>query len=93
MTNTTQPQVEMCQNPNARLYHVRHALTDTAILLDREQYHTATGIAEIILRIPGISGCYISSYQLHAYKARMYSWDEIEPHILEALRAFTEPRP
>lgn len=69
-----------------RTYHVRQSLGDRVEIYSRAPGRP--GIAGILFDIPGITIVHVSAYQVSVFKAKLYTWDEIEPAVMAALAPF-----
>jgi len=80
--------IQICPVEDVRVYHVRQQLTESSQMWFREHTEGINGIAELILKIPGVASVFVFSYSVQISKAKLYRWDEIEPRILEGLEPF-----
>ena len=100
---------ERVLNPRLRVYHVNFEISQSVIESFKrplretsEKYLKKVGergtlLLREIFAIPGVTEVYIEPYELDVEKGYAFSWGEIEPAVMEALRrvisSLTPPSP
>jgi len=87
MVMMTKPDLSKREMGDFRAFHVRQTLSDRLEFFDREPDHP--GIAGLLFRIPGITRLHVLSYEVVVFKGKAFTWEEIEPLVMEVLAPFT----
>jgi hypothetical protein len=71
-----------------RVYHVREQLTEKQCEASELGPEQCGHVTNTIAKMPGVELCYVKRYQVTVHKAEMFSWEEVEPLVMEFLKCF-----
>lgn len=67
--------------PECRAYHVRAKLTDMPVEVGTKNEDVENSILASILAIDGVAAAQLNPYTVSVIKAKMFSWEEVEPNV------------
>lgn len=76
---------------NIRIYQVRVTLTEEPIELAYAKMHPENGVLDALVQITGVQMVELHPYYAVVFKAAMFEWSEIEPHVKALLSALQRP--
>lgn len=88
--NTEEVIVQTTEEPCMRVYNVKYELTEKAAEDGcRGRVDELGSFGQLLCQIRGIEVVRVQPYRFFVSKAVMFSWDEIQPHILDLLQSLT----
>lgn len=74
---------------HSRQYHTKVGLTDRSC--ECSQARDAGAFCRLIAELPGVANVFVSRYELTVFKGQAFTWDEVEPGIIEILEHLVDP--
>jgi len=78
---------------DTRVYHSRIVLTEKAHEHAHGNQKHSNGILRMLVEIPGVHMAVVQKYIAIVYKAKMFTWEEVEPAVVRVMGALNEPLP
>ena len=70
-------------------YHVRQQLTERGVEASAIMNYFGCGeICRMIAGLPGVRECFVNRYSVQVYKSPVYSWEEVDRSVVDALSVF-----
>lgn len=89
MTTETIP-LALYPDEHCRSYHTKESLTEKTIEMYDGDLSDCGAVCETIGQMRGVTKCFVSRYSILVHKGEAFSWEEIEPEILNFIGSLNQ---